>query len=71
VDAAVAAKQEFETKEMKNDFHPKSDLHASIEDLVAQTEKVVKEDEEKHNALCAAVSGAFAPVTHIVQIDAE
>jgi hypothetical protein len=71
VDAAVAAKQEFETKEMKNDFHPNSNLHAANEELVAQTEKVVKEDEDKHNTLCAAVSAAFAPVTHIIQIDAE
>ena len=71
VDAAVAAKQEFETKEMKTDFHPNSNLHAPIEELVAQTEKVVKGDEEKHNALCAAVSAAFAPVTHIVEIEAE
>jgi hypothetical protein len=71
VDAAVAAKQEFETKEMKTDFRPNGNLRAPIEEVIPQAEKVVKADEEKHNALCAAVSGAFVPVTHIVQIDAE
>ena len=71
VDAAVAAKQEFETKEMKTDFRPKGDLGAPIEAVISQTEKVVKDDEKKHDELAAAVSAAFVPVTHIIRIEAE
>jgi lysophospholipase L1-like esterase len=68
VDAAVAAKQEFETKEMKTDFRPKGIQRPSIDDVITQTEKVVKEDEKNHDELAAAVRGAFAPVTHIIKI---
>ena len=71
VDAAVAAKQEFETKEIKTDFRPKGDLGAPIEAVISQTEKVVKDDEKKHDELAAAVSAAFVPVTHIIRIEAE
>ena len=68
VDAAVAAKQEFETHEMKTDFRPKNIPHPTIDDIAAQTEKVVKEDEQTHNKLAAAVSSAFVPVTHTIKI---
>ncbi len=71
VDAAVAAKQEFETKEMKTDFRPNGNLRAPIEEVIPQTEKVVKDDEKKHDQLAAAVSAAFVPVTHIIRIEAE
>jgi len=71
VDAAVAAKQEFETHEMKTDFRPNGNLRAPIEEVITQTEKVVKDDEKKHDQLEAAVSAAFVPVTHIIQIEAE
>jgi lysophospholipase L1-like esterase len=71
VDAAVATKQEFETKEMKTDFRPNGNLGAPIEQVISQTEKVVKDDERKHDELAAAVSAAFVPVTHIIRIDAE
>lgn len=71
VDAAVAAKQEFETKEMKTDFRPNGNLRAPIEQVILQTEKVVKEDEKKHNELADAVRAAFVPVTHIIEIEAE
>jgi lysophospholipase L1-like esterase len=71
VDAAVAAKQEFETKEMKTDFRPNGNLGARIEEVIPQTEKVVKEDEQKHDQLASVVSAAFVPVTHIIRIEAE
>lgn len=71
VDAAVAAKQEFETKEMKTDFRPKGVQRPSIDEVTAQTEKVVKEDEQTHDKLAAAVSSAFVPVTHVIKIAAE
>jgi len=71
VDTAVAAKQEFETKEMKTDFHQNGNLGAPMEPVIAQTEKVVKDDEKKHDELAAEVKNAFAPVTHIIRIEAE
>jgi len=71
VDAAVAAKQEFETHEMKTDFRPNGNVRAPSEEVSTQTEKVVKDDEKKHDQLEAAVSAAFVPVTHIIQIEAE
>ena len=71
VDAAVAAKQEFETREMKTDFRPKGNQHPTIDDVIAQTEKVVKEDEQTHEKLAAAVHDAFVPVTHVIKITPE
>jgi lysophospholipase L1-like esterase len=71
VDAAVIAKQTFETREMKQDFRPKGNLGAPIDQVIAQTETVVKEDEQKHQELAAAVRTAFLPVTHVIKITAE
>jgi lysophospholipase L1-like esterase len=71
VDAVVAAKQEFETKEMKTDFRPKNIQHPTIDDVIAQTEKVVKEDEQTHDKLAAAVRDAFVRVTHKIKVLAE
>jgi hypothetical protein len=39
--------------------------------LIAQTETVVKEDEQKHQVLAAAIKAAFVPVTHVIKITAE
>jgi len=71
VDAAIAAKQEFETREMKTDFRPHGNLRAPIDEVAAQTEKVVDEDEKKHQELAEAVHAAFVPVTHTIKISAE
>jgi hypothetical protein len=71
VDAAVAAKQAFETHEMKQDFRPKGISQPSIEQVAAQTETVVKADELKHAELAAAVRTAFVPVTYTIKITAE
>lgn len=71
VDAAVTAKQEFETKEMKQDFRPPNVPRPTIEQIIEQTEKVVAEDEKKHDMLAAAVRGAFVPVTHVIKITPE
>ena len=70
MDAAIAAKQEFETKEMKTDFRPKGVQKPSIDDVITQTEKVVKEDEQTHDKLAVAVHDAFVPVTHVIKITA-
>ncbi len=71
VDAAVSAKQVFETKEMKTDFRPGGNLGTPIDQVVVQTEKVVVEDEKKHDELATAVKAAFVPVTHTIKISAE
>jgi lysophospholipase L1-like esterase len=71
VDKAVAAKQLFETREMKQDFRPKGVQHPTIEQIVAQTETIVGEDEKKHDELAAAVRDSFAPVKHTIKITAQ
>jgi hypothetical protein len=69
VDAAVAAKQVYETKEMKELFRPGN--RPNMEQIVAQTDKVVDETEKEHDALAAAVHAAFVPVVHTITITAE
>ncbi len=71
VDAAVAEKQAFETREMKTDFRPKGVQHPTMEQIAAQTATVVAEDEKRHDELAKAVRDAFAPVTHVIKITAE
>jgi lysophospholipase L1-like esterase len=70
VDAAVATKQAFETKEMKQDFRPNVP-HPTLEQIIAQTEKVVGDDEKTHDGLAAAIRDAFVPVTHVLKISPE
>jgi lysophospholipase L1-like esterase len=71
VDAAVAAKQDFETREIKQDFRPPNNSHPTNDEIVAQTEKVLADDEKTHGTLAAAVHDAFVPVTHVIKIEAE
>jgi lysophospholipase L1-like esterase len=71
VDAAVAAKQAFETKEMKNLFRQTGNLHPTIAQIAAQTDQVVGEAEKEHDALVTAVQTAFVPVTHVIKITAQ
>lgn len=68
VDAAVAAKQDFERKEVKEDFRPNGVSHPTPEQISAQTEKVLSDNEAKHQALAAAVRDAFVPVTYVIRI---
>jgi lysophospholipase L1-like esterase len=63
VDAAVAAKQAFETKQVKQLFHGE-DGRRDMEGTVASSEKDRAE-------LVAAVKAAFVPVTHAIRIEAE
>lgn len=71
VDSAVAEKQNFETKEIKEDFRPSDVHHRAPEEIAAQTAKVVSEDEQKHKELAEAISSAFVPVTHTIKISLE
>jgi len=63
VDDAVAKKQEFETKQIKQEFHGKD----GTEDM----EGTVKKTEAERAPLVAAIHDAFKPVTHTITITAE
>ncbi len=63
VDAAVAAKQNYETRQIKEMFHgPEAKLEMNA--MAALTERV-------RAPLAAAIQTAFVPVTHTIQIVAE
>ena len=67
VDAAVTAKQGYETTEVKDLFR-NTNHNSSTEAIVAETDKVVEKAEEDHDALAAEVRSAFVPVTHTITI---
>jgi hypothetical protein len=69
VDAAVAAKQAYETDEIQKQFEGGKNL--SRAERNAHTEKILAEAEAKHTELANAVAAAFAPVTHTIKIVAE
>jgi lysophospholipase L1-like esterase len=63
VDAAVAAKQAYETHQIKSIFHgPEFKL---------EPDAMVKLTERARTPLAAAIKSAFVPVTHTIKIDAE
>lgn len=66
VDAAIANKQAFETKEIKDIFHGNGNPSGAA--LVAQSDKLVGDAEEQRDALVAAVHAAFEPVTYVIKI---
>ncbi|MEI8044343.1 MAG: SGNH/GDSL hydrolase family protein [Verrucomicrobiota bacterium] len=63
VDAAVAAKQAFETKQIKKDFRS-PEAKADMEAVAAATEK-------EREPLAAAIKAAFVPVSHTIRIEAQ
>jgi hypothetical protein len=63
VDAAVAAKQAFETKQIKEIFHG-AEGRADMTAAVARTEK-------ERTVLVTAIHNAFTPVTHTLTIEAQ
>ncbi len=63
VDAAVAAKQAYETKQIKQTFRS-AEAKADMEAVAAQTEK-------ERGALAEAIKAAFAPVSHTLKIVGE
>ena len=60
VDEAVAAKQAYETKQIKQTFHRK--------EAKADMEKVVTTTEAERAPLAAAIAAALVPVRHTIQI---
>jgi lysophospholipase L1-like esterase len=63
VDSAVAAKQAFETKQIKQIFRSQG-AKADMEGVAAQSEK-------ERQPLADAIHNAFVPVTHTIKIVAE
>lgn len=60
VDLAIAAKEDFETVEIKTDLHS-SEAKQDLESIVAR-------DEARHAELEKAVAEAFVPVTHTISV---
>lgn len=63
VDGAVAAKQGYETHQIKNMFHG-PEFRAEPETIIALTEKF-------RTPLANAIKTAFVPVTHSLKVTAE
>ncbi len=63
VDEAVAKKQAFETKQIKQTFRS-SEAKADMEAVAAQTER-------EREPLVGAIKTAFVPVTHTIRISTE
>ena len=61
VDAAVAAKQAYETQQIKKSFRS-PEAKTDMEGVAAQTEK-------EREPLAAAIKAAFVPVTHTLKIE--
>ncbi len=62
MDAAVAAKQAYETKQIKQSFRS-AEAKQDMESVAAQTEK-------ESGPLAEAIKTAFVPVTHTIKIEA-
>jgi hypothetical protein len=63
VDAAVAAKQAYETKQIKQLFHGPEGK--------ADMEGVVSKTENEREPLAKAIKLAFAPVTHVLKVEPQ
>jgi hypothetical protein len=61
VDAAVAAKQAYETKQIKTRFRS-PEAKTDMESVAAETEK-------EREPLAAAITAAFVPVIHTIKIE--
>ncbi len=70
IDAAVAGKQAFETREVKNLFRVPGN-QVTMKQITDQTDKVFKAVEREHAALEAAVKAAYAPVTYTLTVTPE
>jgi lysophospholipase L1-like esterase len=63
VDAAVAARQAFETKQIKQIFHGPEGK--------ADMDKAVTETEQEHQRLASAIKEAFIPVTWTLKVEPQ
>jgi hypothetical protein len=63
VDSAVAAKQAYETKQIKQKFHS--------EEARTSMDEIARNTEAEREPLAAAIRAAFVPVTHTIKIQTE
>jgi len=70
IDAAVANKQDFETRQIKILFRVPGDAVTMMQ-IAARTDQVLADTEREHAALAAVIRTAYAPVTHTIKITAE
>ena len=70
IDAAVSAKQDFETRQVKTLFRPADDK-ATPGQIAQQTQAVLADTERLHAALENVIHIAYAPVTYQLKITAE
>jgi lysophospholipase L1-like esterase len=70
IDAAVSAKQDFETRQVKTLFRGTVD-NPSMAQINAQTERVLADTEREHAALENVVRTAYAPVTYTIKVTPE
>ena len=80
VDAAVAAKQAYETKEIQklfrggdgtNDSQIRGNNGMNMEQITAHTDQIVEDAEKEHDVLVGAVHTTFIPVTYALKIIAQ
>ena len=71
VDDAVAAKQDFETRQIKTWFRPGGKLDAPMDQVAARTDQVLADTELQHAALAKVIRAAFTPVTYTLAITPE
>jgi len=70
IDAAVASKQAFETREIKNLFRP-SDGKDTMKQIAEHTDKILKDAERERAAYEAVIRVAYAPVTYTLTVTRE
>jgi len=70
IDAAVSAKQDFETRQVKALFRGTVD-NPPMAQITAQTHRVLADTEREHAALENVVRTAYAPVTYTIKITPE
>lgn len=71
VDAAVSAKQEFETRQIKTIFRPGGKLDAPMSQVMPLAEKMLADTECQHAALENYVRSAYSPVTYTIKVTPE
>jgi hypothetical protein len=68
IDAAVSAKQDFETRQIKVLFRGPGEK-PTMEQISEQTDQVLADTERQHAALEAVIRTAYAPVTYTLKIN--
>jgi GDSL-like Lipase/Acylhydrolase family len=67
IDAAVSAKQDFETRQVKVFFRGFGEK-PTMKQISVQTDQVLADTERQHAALDAVIRSAYAPVTYTLKI---